>query len=81
MATIHATTVWKVITSTALFHPPSSLFTAAMAATHGIYSREKVRNENADSGVNICDSSGMTVEELQIVISAKTQGVRDKLLP
>ena len=41
-----------IITTSAAHFPPSSRFTEAIAATHGVYRRQKVRRQTAARGVS-----------------------------
>ena len=51
-AASQAITVWNSTIKSAAFAPPSSLFTVAIAATHGVYKRVKIKKTKAVCGVN-----------------------------
>ena len=65
-ATIQATTHCNITTPIALA-PPSSLLTALIAATQGVYSKEKTKNTNAVAVVNRWEISPLGSNTIRVL--------------
>ena len=67
-AASHATAIWKITINHAAFEP-SSLLTVAIAATHGVYNRVKIKKTKAVCGVKMLPRAALSPD---VVVPIKT---------